>query len=241
MIEPKSLQNCKKGKLKRPHLLCRLYRLSRLLELFPGLNGTLTPIASPLLGNDYVKQNQKVIGKLPKIVKYQPKEKHQNIRTVLSWLATQSSPTSVIENLKRVCGSSNDVISYIEQHFIKQPKTVCQVKPNQSIEEYFKANYGRLFIKPEPGIPKWLLEAGEGGQLKRRMISIFSSQIEFCRPLAEDFSLTNSSYETTFELCDYIYGLLRRSDASPRVVTQIVRVGKKLEEHKRLPKTTVSF
>ena len=240
VIDLKSFQICKKGKLKKPCLLCRLYHFPRLLELFPGLNDTLTPIAGPLLGNDYVKQNKKLISKLPVTDNYHPQDKLKNIPIVFSWLATQSSPNSVIENLKRVWGSSNDVICHIEKKFIEQPKTLCQVKPNQSIEEYFKANHDRLFIKPEPGIPKWALEAGEGGQLKRRMISIFRSQMEFCRPLAEDFSLTNSSYETTFELCDYIYGFLRRDDANPPVVTRIVRVNEKLSEQKKFPKTMVS-
>lgn len=229
--------------LGRHYLHCRLYHLSRLLAKFPGLSTEVVPIAGPILGNDYLgfEEAKKLIQKLPKLDPSfrHPKFRMIQINTVFRWLATQSSPSSVVQELSSSRYSAGyKLISYVEKNFIDyQPGR--QVYPGQSVEEYFRANYELLF-KREPGFPQWAHDRLVEELMPKRAISIFRNKVEFFRPLVEDFSLTQSSYETAFELCEYIYGLLRSEDCHPRAVDRYVRVNSVRANQKVMPKTMVS-
>ena len=237
----------------RPYLPCKIYRISRLLAKYRGLTLELAPLAGPLVGNDYIdgSKTDGLVGRLPKPVDTslssssssynQPK-----IETVFSWLATQSSVASAVANLKRLARSPSGhhpAIAFIESHFIEPSSPLETVSTKgQSVEEYFSANAHRLFSNLEPDIPAWAFKSTTSGPLKRRLLTIFTSQLDFASPLVEDLSREESSHEAAFELCQYIYGLLRRGDddAHPKVITRYVRVGQQRAEQKVAPKTVVS-
>lgn len=227
----------------RPYLKCTLYRLSMLQDRFPGLEAALVPIGGAILGNDYFdfQESKNVINKLPKNQNIRhPKFRHFQIHTVFSWLASQKTPATAKAYLQRICGANHAIVKCIEDRYMGPPLVATPLPPNQSVEEYFKVNYKRLF-KQEVGIPDWAHHRLVEEQLQKRTISIFRGQVEFFRPLVEDFSLDDSSYETAFELCDYIYGILRSGESKPKVVDRYVRVGERREDQKVVPKTMVSL
>lgn len=233
----------------RPYLPCKIYRISRLLAKYRGLTLELAPLAGPLIGNDYIdgSKTNGLIGRLPKVDTSSSSSYNQpKIETVFSWLATQTSVASAVANLKRLARSPSGhhpAIAFIEGHFIEQTPSPLETvsTKGQSVEEYFAANAHRLFSNLEPGIPAWAFK-NTSGPLKRRLLTIFTSQLDFASPLVEDLSLEESSHEAAFELCQYIYGLLRRGDddAHPKVITRYVRVGQQRAEQKVAPKTVVS-
>lgn len=233
------------GAADRPYLKCQLYRLSALQSKFRGLKAELVPIGGAILGNDYFDFNEAkdVINRLPKD-RAAPRQKsfrfHQ-IHTVFSWLATQSTPAAVKAYLQRLVGAHHRMVQCIEDRYMGPPLKAISAPRGQSIAAYFSANYERLFPQEQSGgMPRWAHQRLVEEQLQKRAVSIFCGQVEFLRPLVEDYSLTDSSCQASFELCEYIYGLLRSSESNPRVIDRYVRVGDRREEQKVLPRTKVS-
>ncbi len=223
-----------------PYLWCQLYRFSCLLELFPGLNEKLAPIIDPLFGiNTGRRMTHKLIDKLPQVEFFQGCTVPQ-VHSALSWLATQSSPNAAKDCLVQLFGANHPVVGSIEELITERQRTPLRrnVRP---IKRYIEVNFGSDYFENELHLPAWTHAAWKG-MLTGRLVSIFHDQVFFCRPLIEDLALTASSYEATFELCDYIFGLLRCTDeANPKMVTRYVRVGEKFVEQSILPKTTVSL
>ncbi|XP_017460650.1 PREDICTED: protein asteroid homolog 1-like, partial [Rhagoletis zephyria] len=193
------------GAADRPYLKCQLYRLSALQSKFRGLKAELVPIGGAILGNDYFDFNEAkdVINRLPKD-RAAPRQKsfrfHQ-IHTVFSWLATQSTPAAVKAYLQRLVGAHHRMVQCIEDRYMGPPLKAISAPRGQSIAAYFSANYERLFPQEQSGgMPRWAHQRLVEEQLQKRAVSIFCGQVEFLRPLVEDYSLTDSSCQASFEL-----------------------------------------
>lgn len=231
-----------------PFLKCRLYFLSELLSLMPGqLKAEMLPVAVALLNRRHFDEAKKLISILPRLGggSYHHNTSHRQLQiyTVLCWLASQSSPSSAREYLISISSSSHPIVVAVEERLLKRQQ-VLSVRESlsggaHSVADYFKVNYEALFSRP-PGVPRWAHDSLVRGKMPKRAMSLFLGQVEFFRPLVEDFSLHDSSYKTVFKLCDYIYGLLRSDDISPKVIDRYVRVGDELACQKVAPKTKVS-
>ena len=232
-----------------PYLKCRLYFLRKLLALIPGgqLKAEMLPVAVALLNRRHFDEAKKLISTLPRLGggSYHHNTSHRQLQiyTVLCWLASQSSPSSAKEYLISISSSSHPIVVAVEERLLKRQQ-VLSVRESlsggaHSVADYFKVNYEALFSRP-PGVPRWAHDSLVRGKMPKRAMSLFLGQVEFFRPLVEDFSLHDSSYKTVFKLCDYIYGLLRSDDISPKVIDRYVRVGDELACQKVAPKTKVS-
>lgn len=225
-----------------PYLKCRLYKLSSLLAKYPGLKeDVVVPFVDAFLGERYfdIGEKQIQITKLPVVNGGYSLSCFETrcFHTLFSWLATQSSPSSVQEYLKKVCGESHPIADCLNESQAKRCQFLTK-STNLSVESYFTDNYDCLFPR-EDDVPKWAHDSLVTGKMPKRALSIFLDQVEFFRALVEDFSLTDSSYATTFELCDYIYGLLRSHESNPKAVERYVRVGREAVCQKVVPKTKV--
>ena len=231
-----------------PYLKCRLYFLSELLSLMPGqLKAEMLPVAVALLNRRHFDEAKKLISTLPRLggSYHNSKLRQLQIYTVFCWLASQSSPSSAKEYLISISGSgaSHPIVVAVEERLLKRQQ-VLSVRESlsggaHSVADYFKVNSEALFSRP-PGVPRWAHDSLVRGKMPKRAMSLFLGQVEFFRPLVEDFSLNDSSYKTVFKLCDYIYGLLRSDDISPKAIDRYVRVGDELACQKVAPKTKVS-
>lgn len=102
-LDPFLIQNRRgTGYVKR----CKMYRVDSLLRQFPGLERLHLPLASTLLGNDYV--NCRTFKgffdhlRLPKITKLRYNDQQRRIEATLLWLSKHTVPNAIAQILARL-------------------------------------------------------------------------------------------------------------------------------------------
>ncbi|KAK0163353.1 hypothetical protein PV327_007044 [Microctonus hyperodae] len=96
---------------------CRIYRVEKLLEKFKGLDITVLPLASILLGNDYI--DRKIFTEFLNRLKIK-RSKNQNeqqrrIEIVFDWLKNHSLESAIAAILERLsCEKRKDILPLIE-------------------------------------------------------------------------------------------------------------------------------
>lgn len=96
---------------------CRIYRVEKLLEKFKGLDITVLPLASILLGNDYI--DRKIFTEFLNRLKIK-RSKNQNeqqrrIEIVFNWLKNHSLDSAIAVILERLsCEKRKEILQLIE-------------------------------------------------------------------------------------------------------------------------------
>ncbi len=169
------------------------------------------------------------------------------IDAVFSWLSTMRSVEAIKDTiLTQVWAKSHITVALERMPRLGNPRVgpptfsvnwYFESKKDSlfKMDRYFRADNnssfkksggsGAMMMKPRSGgYPEWVFDNLVKEVIPRRLVSIYSVQVEFLRPLVEDFSLEHSSYETVFELNRYIYGLLRSEETNPMLIKRYVRV-----------------
>ncbi|XP_015123955.1 protein asteroid [Diachasma alloeum] len=83
---------------------CKIYRVEKLLNKFQGLDASLLPLASILLGNDYIKRStfKDFFSKLKLKKSKTQNEQQRRIQTILNWLRNYSLNSAVAAVLKKL-------------------------------------------------------------------------------------------------------------------------------------------
>ncbi|KAK0070582.1 hypothetical protein PV326_002352, partial [Microctonus aethiopoides] len=77
---------------------CQIYRVEKLFEKFQGLDITILPLASILMGNDYV--DSRIFNVFFRYIKITKATKQQRIEAIFDWLKNHSLNTAITAILK---------------------------------------------------------------------------------------------------------------------------------------------
>lgn len=141
------------------------------------------------------------------------------------------SHNELLADLKSICRyfSEHSSIEYLSQmkplNRLSGPDFESSSSTSERISSYFAAHKETLFTR-ESDIPDWVHDRFLDSRFLKRLVPILKARFEIFRPLVDDFSLDDSSYECIFTLTQYIYGILRTSEEDRKPVTIFFRKGK---------------
>lgn len=231
IVQLKSLFNTDSPVRKKDNknfIQCRYYRVENLKRIYPSLNLDLVQIIGFILGNDYVdlELNKKL---LKRITQYE--ERLKMIYHVFLWISKHNSLHSLLNHLTRLSNDSTSLIQIIQKHYLNLKSD--HIQP-ESYENYFQNNWEQLFLL-NVKVPSWMKRLLIERKIKSRVLSISQSHIDWCRPLVEDFLFPKSSYDTSIEICRYIYGILRVHDVNIANIKKYSRIQKIFKQNKVKP------
>lgn len=207
---------------------CRYYKVENLKRIYPSLNLDLVQIIGFILGNDFVdlELNKKL---LKRITEYEDRQKM--IYYVFLWISKHNSLDSLMNHLTRLTNGTTTLIQVIRKHYLDLKNNNIN---EESYENYFQNNWEQLFLL-NVKVPSWMKRLLIERKIKSRVLSISKSHIDWCRPLVEDFLFPNSSYDTSNEMCRYIYGILRVQDVNIANIKKFSRIQKIFKQNKIKP------
>ncbi|OTF69986.1 XPG and NYN domain containing protein [Euroglyphus maynei] len=214
------------------YLRCRYYHVKNLRRSYPKINLDLVQIIGFILGNDYV-DSEIIVMFTRRISSY--KDRQKLISDVLRWIAQHDTLKSLIHQMSQILKSADhQLIKIIKKHYLLLENPIDNEKPI-SHQIYLEKNMSRLFIQ-NINIPTWMHSKFVRKQIHCRLLTITNVRIDWCRPLVEDFSYPQSSYETSNELMRFIYGILRSQDKN---IAKIKRYCRRNREFKAQPITPI--
>ncbi|KAI2801120.1 hypothetical protein RDWZM_009590 [Blomia tropicalis] len=233
LLEHFHISTCDETSPSYKYIYCSIYRIRFLKRTFPTVQLELIQICSAILGNDYIdsEASSYLLLKISKLMDVHSKSNRQNlIKSVLNWISRFDSYQLILNNLrKHLHNPEHELIKYIENnfHISNIDGDMEKMKKNDNIEQYFKENYTKLFIskKKITDLPQWMIDSFICGKISNRIFSIRHAHFEWMRPLVEDFTFEQPSYECSYDLCRYIYGLLRTSNKNVPNIKRYARRG----------------
>ncbi|KAH9419558.1 single-strand DNA endonuclease protein asteroid [Dermatophagoides pteronyssinus] len=202
------------------YLKCRYYRVENLRRSYPKLNLDLVQIIGFILGNDYV--DNEIMAMFTRRISSH-KDRQKLISDVFQWIAQHDTLKALINHMSQILKSTDHpLIKIIEKHYLLLESPIYDQKQN-NYRTYLEKNMLRLFIQ-NINIPSWMRSKFAHKQIDSRLLSIVNVRIDWCRPLVEDFSYPQSSYETSNELMQCVYGILRSQE---RNIAKIKRYSRK--------------
>lgn len=217
------------------YIRCYIYKLENLKQKFSRINLDLVQLCSPILGNDYIDHAvaKCILSRIPKFA-YTGSNRQKQINSVLQWISRYDSYENILRDLRQhLHNHDHRLLQYIESHF--NGKREAPAHWSLSIQEYFAVNLEKFFFFKNLDIPLWAHKLFIMNSISNRLLCIREVHIEWFRPLVEDFSFGESSYECVYDLCQYIFGLLRSSDENVDNIKRYSRRNTNLVVDKVMP------
>ncbi|KAH7642063.1 Protein asteroid 1 [Dermatophagoides farinae] len=213
------------------YIRCRYYCVENLKRPYPKINLDLVQIIGFMLGNDYV-DNETMAMFTRRISSH--KDRQKLINDVFIWIAKHDTLKSLIGHMGVILrNTDHHLIEIIKKHYLLLERSIHTQKPIDH-RTYLEENISRLFIE-NINIPRWMRSKFVHKQIHCRLLSIINARIDWCRPLVEDFSYPQSSYETANELLQCIYGILRSQDKNTAKIKRYCRKNMEFKAHAITP------
>ena len=199
------------------YMICSIFKLKNIKQKFSNINLDLIQLCSPILGNDYIDSSEArcIMNHIPKFACV-GSDREKQINSLLQWISKYNSYEDIFRNLAKFFPNPNHTfLRYIETHFVanhsitSDNKKISQV---ESIVKYFEENLEKLFFFKKINLSLWMHQRFIKNVVSSRLLCIYETHIEWFTPLVEDFSFSESSYECIYDLCQYIYGILRSTN-----------------------------
>lgn len=196
------------------YLKCSIYKIEHMQSIFRFTNFEVVFAAGFILGNDFSDLNtcQKIIARLPPVSSHKNRRQRQ-IYNALKWIAQFQTIESLFKALAKILKTEEDpLFDAIRQGIVSSVEgAVVDVTNAEQLEQYVVALLQNSPQFVDPPAPEKIITRHINLELPCKVLSILNTHLDWCRPLAEDFSIENC-FVTSFALSDHIYALLRTTN-----------------------------
>lgn len=213
------------------YINCKIYHISDLKRHHPKLNLNLVQIIGFLLGNDYVN----ICERIPFLKQIKQSKNNKNIfGKTLRWISSFNDLQSLLIKLSIIFNSEHhQIIKLIKRHFLTLKSVDDRLKNgliNVQSQSFNSDNHlldyldrKKQTIIRQMKFPEILGHAYVDAKISSRIISIRFAHLNMCSTYVEDFSFEESIHHATKDLNTIIYGLLRRQNENPALISRYCR------------------
>ncbi|RWS05240.1 hypothetical protein B4U79_17462 [Dinothrombium tinctorium] len=196
---------------------CRFYHIDNLLSFFSGLDKSLLPLFSCLMGNDYISEARfrHVFNALPNVInkhlakRLQIPNKHKKMIHLLDYMRNKTR-SEVIEGLLRFLKSQErEKAKNLLTFTLESYGCAC----NPLLIDYLKTQNKDVLNEPlqDENIPSWFMQRFNAGVISANAIDILVKKKLLLKPQIEDF-VEPSSYACSAKLQQCFFQLLKRDE-----------------------------